>query len=495
MPVYKVNVKWGKEKMSDVECNTDEPPMLFKSTLFSLTGVVPERMKVMVKGAAVQDEDWSNIKLMKNNMTLMMMGSATELPKEPEQKSVFLEDMTESQFNTANQYPAGIFNMGNTCYMAATLQCFKTVPELTERLTKSESKFARLGTMAGSESVVAAMKQLFNEMDTTNESVPPLVMVKVLHMTIPRFAERGEQGGFQQQDANECWTELMRMLSESLPGEGSSTNESVRNSFIQQYFGGEMETRLKCSETEEEKETVTVEKWTQLRCHISTDVRYMQLGLTLGLKENIEKNSELLGRNAVYVKTNLIKRLPSYLTINFIRFFYKEKEQINAKILKDIKFPMEYDAYELCNPELQAKLAPARDKFEAVRIKKTELMMTATDMKSAEKAIEESGKVRVYEPHCFEDDIGASNSGYYELQAVLTHQGRSSNSGHYVAWVKQKADEWLKCDDEKVSIVTDEEILKLSGGGDWHVAYTLLYGPRKLEVFDDADYVKPTPME
>lgn len=49
-----VNVKWGKEKMSDVECNTDEPPMLFKSTLFSLTGVVPERMKVMVKGAAVQ---------------------------------------------------------------------------------------------------------------------------------------------------------------------------------------------------------------------------------------------------------------------------------------------------------------------------------------------------------------------------------------------------------------------------------------------------------
>ena len=43
------------------------------------------------------------------------------------------------------------------------------------------------------------MKQLFNEMDTTNESVPPLVMVKVLHMTIPRFAERGEQGGFQQQ--------------------------------------------------------------------------------------------------------------------------------------------------------------------------------------------------------------------------------------------------------------------------------------------------------
>ena len=29
--------------------------------------------------------------------------------------------------------------------------------------------------------------------------------------------------------------------------------------------------------------------------------------------------------------------------------------------------------------------------------------------------------------------------------------------------------------------MTEEQILKLSGGGDWHVAYILLYGPRRLE--------------
>ena len=27
----------------------------------------------------------------------------------------------------------------------------------------------------------------------------------------------------------------------------------------------------------------------------------------------------------------------------------------------------------------------------------------------------------------------------------------------------------------------EEQILKLSGGGDWHVAYILLYAPRRLE--------------
>lgn len=79
-------------------------------------------------------------------------------------------------------------------------------------------------------------------------------------------------------------------------------------------------------------------------------------------------------------------------------------------------------------------------------------------------------------------DLGSNNSGYYTLQAVLTHRGRSSSSGHYVAWVHQKNDTWLKCDDDTVSIVSSEEVLKLSGGGDWHCAYVLLYGPRVLKV-------------
>lgn len=39
----------------------------------------------------------------------------------------------------------------------------------------------------------------------------------------------------------------------------------------------------------------------------------------------------------------------------------------------------------------------------------------------------------------------------------------------------------MKFDDDVVSSVTSEEILRLSGGGDWHVAYVLLYGPKILD--------------
>jgi len=53
----------------------------------------------------------------------------------------------------------------------------------------------------------------------------------------------------------------------------------------------------------------------------------------------------------------------------------------------------------------------------------------------------------------------------YELQAVLTHKGRASSSGHYVAWVKETADRWIMFDDDKISYVTLDKIKELSGGG------------------------------
>jgi len=34
--------------------------------------------------------------------------------------------------------------------------------------------------------------------------------------------------------------------------------------------------------------------------------------------------------------------------------------------------------------------------------------------------------------------VGCNATGFYELAAVLTHIGRSSDSGHYMAWVRKE---------------------------------------------------------
>ena len=88
-------------------------------------------------------------------------------------------------------------------------------------------------------------------------------------------------------------------------------------------------------------------------------------------------------------------------------------------------------------------------------------------------------------PHADSPDkieYGSNQSGFYELYAVLTHKGRSSSSGHYVTWSRPDplSDKWYLFDDDNVSEVSEDQILKLSGGGDWHTSYVLIYGPKRI---------------
>lgn len=179
----------------------------------------------------------------------------------------------------------------------------------------------------------------------------------------------------------------------------------------------------------------------------------------------IQKKLSLL---IIFIFQSKISRLPAYLTVQFVRFYFKEKESINAKILKDVKFPLDFDAFELCTSELQEKLAPMRSRFKEIEDLAVENASKDKDKKS--KGDGNKGKENIKtEQYWFDDDLGSNNSGYYTLQAVLTHRGRSSSSGHYVGWVRQSKDTWLKCDDDVVSSVTSEEILKLSGGGQFEL--------------------------
>jgi ubiquitin carboxyl-terminal hydrolase 14 len=74
-----VAVKWQKELFKDLEVDTTEPPLVFKMQLYSLTGVPPERQKILVKGGQLKDDgDWAKIAL-KEGQTLMLMGTAEKV--------------------------------------------------------------------------------------------------------------------------------------------------------------------------------------------------------------------------------------------------------------------------------------------------------------------------------------------------------------------------------------------------------------------------------
>jgi ubiquitin carboxyl-terminal hydrolase 14 len=107
--------------------------------------------------------------------------------------------------------------------------------------------------------------------------------------------------------------------------------------------------------------------------------------------------------------------------------------------------------YSLCTPDLQKKLEPARaylhkiDEEAAARKKKQKTEKSeeskTEDVEMKKPQVDIMKELNI-DPTLI-NDIGCNVSGQYELIAVLTHVGRSTDSGHYIAWTrKENSNEW-----------------------------------------------------
>ena len=122
--------------------------------------------------------------------------------------------------------------------------------------------------------------------------------------------------------------------------------------------------------------------------------------------------------------------------------------------------------YDHCTAELQARLRANREKKES---EFAERLTSKVEAKAESAGMDTSSSAS--------DDVMAHCSGVYELQGVVTHKGRSADSGHYIGWVRQEpgSSYWWKFDDDKVTEVRTTEVMDLKGGGDWHTAYLNIY--------------------
>lgn len=107
----------------------------------------------------------------------------------------------------------------------------------------------------------------------------------------------------------------------------------------------------------------------KLRCYIDNNnnpIDTLEEGLDIGLKGELEKYSEIADRNCIYEKTQKISQLPSYLCVNFVRFYWKAASQVGgtkagkAKILKKVVYPKVLDIYKFCSEELKKSLDHGR---------------------------------------------------------------------------------------------------------------------------------------
>ncbi|RVW51871.1 Ubiquitin carboxyl-terminal hydrolase 6 [Vitis vinifera] len=184
--------------------------------------------------------------------------------------------------------------------------------------------------------------------------------------------------------------------------------------------------------------------------------------LLKGLKSELEKASPSLGRSAIYVKESRINGLPRYLTIQFVRFFWKRESNQKAKILRILR------------DEEGKKLGLKNSASKDNDVKMADAEGSSNRSGESSLATSDEGVPTDKETHL---------TGIYDLVAVLTHKGRSADSGHYVAWVKQESGKWIEFDDDNPIPQREEDITKLSGGGDWHMAYICMYKARTIPIF------------
>merc|ERR1719183_3429244 len=181
--------------------------------------------------------------------------------------------------------------------MNSTLQCLCKIKDLTD----SVNAYAVPG--ADDRDIDAVLtnqfKTVISQLSGTTETITPVQFVMALRAKFPRFAEM-KNGAYMQQDADECLRGLLSSFAASL----QTPNGGNR---IDEIFSFKVRSKMKCLECDEEAESTSEEDQRVLICHLGTPtepVSHIYQGVALSLKEDIEKNSPSLGRNAQYQKSS-----------------------------------------------------------------------------------------------------------------------------------------------------------------------------------------------
>mmetsp|Transcript_87606 Transcript_87606/g.225688 ORF Transcript_87606/g.225688 Transcript_87606/m.225688 type:complete len:529 (-) Transcript_87606:93-1679(-) len=500
-----IKLKWGKEEF-DVTIEAGSTVEVFKTQVWTLTQVPMDRQKYLgFPGGMLKDSDDLTAKVAKlkagAKVTLVGTAEGGEL-KAPAEKVVFEEDLTPEEKarilkeKKVEILPAGIKNLGNTCYMNATLQCLSHVSDLRKSIEGFQPPPAEGRDI---DSVLTAQfKGVTHQLKATTDSIVPLQFVMALRQRFPRFAEM-QNGGYMQQDADECLRGLLTVLSSTLAtGSGNAVDD---------LFSFNMKSTLKCLECDEEPAQESSEANRVLLCHLGTQtepISHIHQGVALSMKEHIEKNSPVLGRNAQYEKSSSIASLPPYLIVQFARFGFKGANDwagtsaSKVKLTRKCAFSNTFDVFDCTAPELKKQLSIGRlkkkdkDDAEMERDRQHKLAKSSSSSAPAEGDVEMKGAEDVEMLPA--DQVDEYDTGYYELIGIVSHKGRTADGGHYVGWIRhkkadkdRKEDMWVLFDDEDVFETTFPNITgagtDLQGGkADTQIAYINIYQKVSVKV-------------
>uniref|UniRef100_A0A6B2KZN0 Ubiquitin carboxyl-terminal hydrolase n=1 Tax=Arcella intermedia TaxID=1963864 RepID=A0A6B2KZN0_9EUKA len=333
----------------------------------------------------------------------------------------------------------GLRNMGNTCFLNATLQCLSYTPPLINLLQaiRHTSKCRALGfcIFCFLEKHFESIKNLSN---TKTRSLIPSNLVKNIRAVCPTFRPG------RQEDAHEFMRFVVSGLqSKEVPKKPGAKEVKSSESDIFSVFGGYLRSEVHCFQCKQS--SFTFDEFQDLSLEIS-HLNTLEKCLDHFTAPEILEKKNAYACQKCKTLTRASKRLtihspPAILVIHLKRFSMKATYS---------RISWDKNKYKLKYPST-LDLAP----------------FLSNKQNTSSKS-----------PH----SNATINNCTYSLYGVLIHEGHTMNSGHYYSYAKASNNLWYQFNDEMVSQVNAQEVLRQEG-------YILFYKREGVE--EPSDHPQP----
>lgn len=300
--------------------------------------------------------------------------------------------------------PRGLLNTGVTCYMNTAIQAMLHVPPFSNFLINvQKKKIPEISNKSVTKELAQLQHKLLDASITRN--IYPAAIIRRLDDINPMMSM------WQQEDSHEYFMSLLSRVQEDTVPPG----KKLRTSILHEIFGGTYEQKVTCQSCK--TVSTTHQDFYDLPVSFSNKERKAHGKYTLGgsvneffspayIKPDKSKKGgydcEVCKKLTTAVAVSKIEEPSEYLPVNIKRFNFKEKS--SRKIKDPIDYPLELDLTEhSTTPNIPLK---------------------------------------------------------YKLISVTLHEGRTTSSGHYVAFCHQPNNSWALYDDESVRRVTENVVLR-----------------------------------
>ena len=337
--------------------------------------------------------------------------------------------------------PKGFINLGNTCFLNATLQCLVYLPTVCQSLATMTLPIT--GNSSSSQKFASILRNLIRQvhgLETSNQSDKSSSTIAPRHMVnaIPSLGQIGSKKGYKfrpgrQEDAHEFLIHLIDAMQDGeLKAAGvDPTARGWRDSlpiprldettFIHRVFGGYLRSQVRCTKCSYRSNTYDPFLDLSLEVSKNSCSSILTAFSEFSRKERLDEQNQWrcsgCKKHVCATKQLTVFRPPLSLCIQLKRFtygvgsyggFHKKMSHMSGggggKINKSIEFP--------------AKLA-----------------LPLSDGRKCE----------------------------YNLTGIIVHVGGSSSSGHYTAYVKKplsQSSQWYHMDDSFVEAVSEKTVLQ-----------------------------------